>query len=171
MLIYSIFKAVFSNMLDSGTARQDSEKTERTLQNVIICKTNDEVSIDLARTWCDEDGLVFQLAGQGDRLFPAGGAAMVIDLNHLALRPIERAQLVDRLAKVLPPYPVGIASYDLEPEMMDTLKARGMLVFRRIERQLFYDLAKASWPKRSKPVSAFARRSNWTSRLPKREIT
>jgi hypothetical protein len=141
MFIYRAIKAFFPTVFPSAASRQEQEGAEGNLQNVVICKTIDEVNIDLARRWCDEDGLIFRLADPADDLFPAGVSAMVIDLNHLALQPRERVHFVERLANLVPPYPVAVASYDLEPEAIETLKGQGYLVFRRIERQMFYELA------------------------------
>jgi hypothetical protein len=143
MFIYRALKALFTNRFFAAAAPRDGERMAKYIDKVIICKTMDEMNIDLARKWCDEDGLTFQLAPHGEKQFPAGVAAIVIDLDHLALGPGERAHYVEQLAQMLPPYPVAIASYDLEPDFVDTLKARGLLVFRRLERQMFYDLANA----------------------------
>jgi hypothetical protein len=111
------------------------------LKNIIFCWTYDEMNADLARAWCDEHGMVFQLAHHEDTLFPPEAGAIAIDLNHLAMEPSARVEFVQRLQSALLPYPVAVASYDLEAEMIDTLKAQGFLVFRRIERQMFYELA------------------------------
>jgi hypothetical protein len=99
------------------------------------------VHADLARLWCDDHGLVLQVADQRDELLPAEAWALVIDLDHLGLTSSERVRLVERLHHVLPPYPVAVASYNLEPPSMASLRERGVMVCRRIERQLFYELA------------------------------
>src|SRR5439155_12549683 len=112
-------------------------------QNVIVLRTNDVVNADLARSWCDEHGLLLQLTDQRDELFPAQAAALVIDLDHLALRPSERVYLVERLCHALPAYPVAVASYNLDSDDIGRLLSRGVLVFRRIERHLFYEVGTA----------------------------
>ncbi len=79
----------------------------------------------------------------GPPLFPPEACATVIDLDHLTLTPRERAHFVQRLRHVLPSCPVAVASYNLEPPTLAALRDRGVLVFRRVERQLFYELAAA----------------------------
>jgi hypothetical protein len=127
----------------SGTLLRDLATNKGTIKKVIVCRTNDEVNADLARSWCEDQGLDFRPADQRDELFPKDAWALAIDLDHLALGPTERRQLVDRLYNALPTYPVAVASYDLEPEVKTALRDRGVLVFRRIDRQLFYELAAA----------------------------
>jgi hypothetical protein len=141
MVMQRILNVFFPDQLLS--APPGVEPAESSMQDVVICATNDEVSMDLARAWCDEDGLRLQIADHRDRLFPVSIAGMVIDLNNLALRPAERARFVERLAKKTLLYPVAVASYDLEPEIKEALKGRGILVFRRIGRRLFSELANA----------------------------
>src|SRR5437667_12359431 len=111
------------------------------MKNIIYYRSNDEVNVELARSWCAELRMGIQIADQRDELFPSDAAAVAIDVNHLALRPLERAQFVRRLCNVLLPYPVAVACYDLEREVKVALEARGWFVFRRIERDMFHELA------------------------------
>jgi hypothetical protein len=111
--------------------------------NIIYCRSHDEVNIDLARSSCDEHGLILQIADERDELFPADASAIAIDLNHLVVRPDERREIARRLQNILLPYPVAVASYDLDPEVIHALQARGVLVFPNIGRQLFKELADA----------------------------
>src|SRR5262245_8835701 len=127
----------------TGIKRKALETKQASPQSVIVLRTHDVVNADLARSWCDEHGLLLQLADQRDELFPAEAGALVIDLDHLALRLSDRLSFVQRLCRALPPYPVATASYDLDSATIGSLRSRGVLVFRRIERQLFYELAAA----------------------------
>lgn len=108
---------------------------------VLVCRTHDEVNADLARSWCDDNGIDFRLAGRRDPLFPEDAAALVLDVNHLGLDAGERTQFVERLCQLLPPYPVAVVSYDLAWEVKKLLRARGWLIFRHVKRQIFYELA------------------------------
>lgn len=143
--MFSSFLFSFGNVLKtlSGVPRRDLATIKANLTNVIVLRTNDVVNADLAQTWCEEHDLVLRVTDQRDELFPAEAGAVVIDLGHLALRSREREALVERLRHALPPYPVAVASYDLDPRAITSLRARGILVFRRIERHLFYQLASA----------------------------
>jgi hypothetical protein len=115
---------------------------KKNLHNVVICRTNDEVNVDLVSTWCAEHGLVCRSADQRDDLFLADARAVVLDLNHLIWGPKERTHFVEELlCHTLPPYPVAIASYDLETEEKSDLRGRGFLVFRRVDRQMLDALA------------------------------
>jgi hypothetical protein len=115
----------------------------QSIHNAVVCRTTDEVSLDLARTSCDEHSLALVIADGEDDLFPDGVAAMVIDLNDLTLSLIQRGRLLYQLTNAVLPYPVALASYDLDSEMKSRLKAHGVLVFRRIGSDLFSDLAKS----------------------------
>jgi hypothetical protein len=141
--MFSSIALCFGTMLKTitGISQKNPGIKPKKDQNVVVLRTNDVVNADLARLWCDEHGLLLQVVDQRDELFPAEAWAMVIDLDHLALKPSERAHFVERLVHVLPPCPVAVASYNLEPPTMAALRDRGMLVFRRLERQLFYELA------------------------------
>ena len=141
-MFYSLISH-FGKMLQavSGICRKDPETQAGKGENVIVLRTNDEVNADLARQWCDEHGLVLQVADQRDGLFPPEACATVIDLDHLGLSPSERAHLVVRLCHALPHCPVAIASYNLEPSARAALRDRGVLIYRRIDKQLFYDVA------------------------------
>jgi hypothetical protein len=113
------------------------------LKNIIFCWTYDEMNAEYARAWCDEHGMVFQLAHHEDALFPPEAGAIAIDLNHLAMEASERAQFVRRLESVLLPYPVAVASYDLDAEAIPKLRVRGVLVSRRMGQQLLFELTQA----------------------------
>jgi len=139
----SSYLSFFGGMLKKLSRQKDLATKNGASKRVLVCRTNDEVNADLARTWCDDHGLECQLADQRNELFPAEAYAIAIDLNDCVLGPKDRSQLVERLCKALPPYPIAVASYDLSPEVKNALRARGMLVFRRIERRLFYELAAA----------------------------
>jgi hypothetical protein len=143
-LVSSSFLSSVGNVLKTlaGTLRRDLA-TKETTKKVVVCRTHDEVNADLARSWCEDQGLDFQPTDQRDELFPKNVWAMAIDLDHLDLRPTERRQFVERLYTALPTYPVAVASYDLDPEVKGALTDRGVLVFRRIDRQLFYELSAA----------------------------
>jgi hypothetical protein len=110
-------------------------------KGVLVCRTHDEVNADLARSWCDENGFFFELATQRDPVFPDGARALVIDVNHLGLDFSQRSKYLNRLCHVLPQYPAAVASYELESEVRDLLQASGWLVFRFIQKRLFYELA------------------------------
>ena len=123
--------------------RNDLAIEKTTSRTVIICRTNDEVNADLVYSWCDSHGVDFQRTDQRDELFPAEASAIAIDLNHLSFGPKERSQFIERLCRAAIPYPVAVASYDLNSELMAKLRARGISVFRRIEPQLLYRLVTA----------------------------
>ncbi len=138
------FQSLFENVgtPSSGVPRHAVE-AKKNFHNVVVCRTNDEVNVDLACAWCDEHGLVCRQADQRDELFFPDAHALVLDLNHLTWGPTERAQLVEQLCHALLPYPVAIASYDLDVQEKSALEVRGFLVFRRIDRQLLDALARA----------------------------
>jgi hypothetical protein len=139
----SSYLSSFGGMLKKRLRQKDLAAKNGTSKRVIVCRTTDEVNADLARSWCDDHGLECQLADQRDGLFPTEACAIAIDLNDCVLGPKDRSQLVEWLCKTLLPYPIAVASYDLSPEVKNALRTRGMLVFRRIERRLFYELAAA----------------------------
>jgi hypothetical protein len=116
---------------------------ELAMKNVVFCRTTDEVNSDLARCWCDECELTLQLADPRDELFPASASGVAFDLNHLVMESIERPQFVQSLHMLLLPYPVAVASYDLDSGAVGALQARGVLVFRRLDCELFRELANA----------------------------
>jgi hypothetical protein len=155
MFTFRGFQALVIDMLNTLArgALKLRTKEHRALKNVIVLRTHDEVNVAWARLWCDRLGLVLQQADQRDALFPAG-AGLAIDLDHLGMDAKERAAFVRRLAIVPLPYPVAVASYDLDAEMKRALKAQGVLLFRRVGRHLFHELAKAigSAPARSATV-------------------
>jgi hypothetical protein len=124
---------------------QHAEGEKKTLRNVVGCRTNDEVNADLANTWCHERGLVCRLADQRDELFLPDACALVLDFNHLFWGRNERAQFVEQLCQALPPYPVAVASYDLDAQEKTALRMRGFLIFRRMDRDLFDELAHIIW--------------------------
>ena len=144
-MLYCFFVASVGNLLKtlSRIPRRSTATKTGTARKVIVCRTNDEVNADLARSWCDDHGMDFQPADQRDELFPAEACALAIDLNHLAWGPSERAQFVERLNDVVPPYPVAVASYDLDHAAQGALAARGFFMVRRIEREVFDKLAQA----------------------------
>jgi hypothetical protein len=109
----------------------------------IIVWTHDDVNAHLARTWCDEYGLGFQLGDARDQLFATTAGAVVFDLNHLGLNRDEREQFVARLCSALLPYPAAVASYDFEPEDIAALSASGWLVFEHLGDELLRELATA----------------------------
>jgi hypothetical protein len=141
-MFYSLI-SYFGTMLGAVSAirRKDPKTQVGKRENVIVLRTNDEVNADLARQWCDEHGLILQVTDQRDGLFPPEASATVIDLDHLGLTPSERAHLVERLCHALSHCPVAVASYNLEPPVRAALRDRGVLVYRRIDRQLFYGVA------------------------------
>jgi hypothetical protein len=108
----------------------------------VYCQTIDEVNRDLVQNNCANNDLRFQLSHPRDAMFPADAEGLVFDINHLGLTSLEQALLVRRLYMMLLPYPV-VVSYDLEPETIETLEARGIIVGRRLEADLFRELAKA----------------------------
>jgi hypothetical protein len=116
---------------------------------VLVCRTHDEVNADLARSWCDANGMEFRLAGQRDPLLPEDACALVLDVHHLGLDAGERAQFLERLCRLLPPYPVAVASYDLDSNVKNRLLARGCFLFRHLKSELFYQLAAAIWDERA----------------------
>jgi hypothetical protein len=75
--------------------------------------------------------------------FPANAAGLVIDFDHLALTPLERALFVRRLYPMVLPLPEAVRSYNLEVEEIEALEAKGVLVLRRLEPDLFHRLAEA----------------------------
>ena len=109
----------------------------------IIVWTHDEVNAHLARSWCDEHALGFQLGDQRDQFFAPAATAVVFDLNHLGLSREERQQWIARLCNALLPYPAAVASYDFEPEEIAALSARCWLVFRHLGAELLRELARA----------------------------
>jgi hypothetical protein len=66
---------------------------------------------------------------------------LAVDLDQLSLSALERAQLAHRFCSAAIPYPIALACYDLAPDMVEALKARGFLVFPRVECRLFRELA------------------------------
>jgi len=113
------------------------------MSSSIYFRSHDEVNIALARSWCDQHDQAFQLADARDELFPHNAIAIAIDLDYLGLGPTERGRFVQRLCSALLPYPLAVASYDLDRDLTSTLAARGVLVFRKTGGQLFQALAKA----------------------------
>jgi hypothetical protein len=105
--------------------------------------TTDPVHASLGQDWCEAAGLDVQTLFPKDGLFPADVEGLVIDLDHLGQTLLERAQFVYRLCLTRLPYPVAVHSYDLEPEQIPGLRARGVVVFRRLEPALFQRLARA----------------------------
>src|SRR6516225_9521366 len=98
---------------------------------------------NLAQCCGEAAGLDVQTLFPKDGLFPTGADGLVVNLNYLGLTPLERAEQVRRLHLALLPYPVAVSSYDLEPETVAALQAKGVLVCRRLDRDLFDRLAKA----------------------------
>jgi hypothetical protein len=90
--------------------------------------------------WCREQGLELAVTDQRDELLPLEASAAVIDLDQLNLMLNERLEMVERLSCVLPPYPVAVASYDLDERIVAALRAHGILVFRRLDRRVFCEL-------------------------------
>lgn len=111
------------------------------MNTLICCRTMDEVNAALAEQWCDEQGLAFQITDPRDALLPADADGLVIDLDHLGLRPQERAELLDSLAMRFLPYPVAVASYHLDLDDVAMLEFRGVLVCRRFDDESIYELA------------------------------
>src|SRR5262245_59283664 len=107
--MFSSFMVSFGNVLKtlSLAPRSSLASMKTSLNNVIVLRTHDEVNADLARSWCEEHDLVLQVNNQKDELFPSEAIAIAIDLGHLALRPRERQDMVERLRHALPPYPVA----------------------------------------------------------------
>src|SRR5262249_611010 len=118
MFTFRGFQAFMSDMLNilARGALKPWTKERRTVKNVIVLRTHDEVNVAWAGLWCDRLGLVLQQADQRDALFPAG-ASLAIDLNHLGMDAKERASFVRRLGIVPLPYPVAVASYDLDAQI------------------------------------------------------
>jgi hypothetical protein len=142
MAIHHFLRAILPGMAVDEAAPRGLNGTSRNLHHAVVCRTTDEVSLDVARTSCDRHGLAFLIADREDGLPADGVAGMVFDLNDLAFSLAERVRLLKLLVQATFPYPVAVASYDLESEMKDRLEACGMLVYRRIEPALFNDLAK-----------------------------
>jgi hypothetical protein len=124
-------------------AKKHHETRDTTMAHTIFCRTIDEVNGNLAQFWCDELRLTCQASFPREILFPTDGDGLVIDLDSLGLTPAERLQLAQQLCRTLLPYPVALSSYDLEPEMIGALQAVGVLVSRRLDRDLFERLAGA----------------------------
>src|SRR5437764_786174 len=97
----------------------------------------------LGQRWGEAAGLHVQTLFPKEGLFPADADGLVIDLDHLGLTPLERALFVRRLYLAVLPYPVALVSYDLEPEMIEALQVRGVLVFRRLDLAVLDRLARA----------------------------
>jgi len=142
MVIYDTVKNSFLRKI-FGVFGKKTFRRQTSMKNTIVLRTNDEVNADLAHTWCDDYGLAFLQTEQHDPLFPEGARGVAIDLNHLVLGRGERAVFVERLCKMKLPCPVAIASYDLEAEEIAELQSQGVLVFRRVDRQLFFELEQA----------------------------
>jgi len=112
---------------------------KETIGTVIVCRTNDEVNAALARSWCD-DNAGFQLTDQRDELFCRG----LRDCHRPqppCYRAKERTPFVERLCKMCS-LSCGVACYNLSPKIW-LAQSSGMLLFRRIERPLFYRLVAA----------------------------
>jgi hypothetical protein len=143
MLTYSLPSVLGCVLAALWRVPHRTRTNKRKMPKVVVWRTNDEVNADLAQTWCDEHGLDWRPAEARDELFPSDAVALAIDLNHLARGPRERAEYVDRLCRALPTYPVALASYDLEASEKKLLRARGFLVCRCFNRQLFDELGRA----------------------------
>jgi len=113
------------------------------MEYLICFRTLDDVDGELARQWCDDLGFACQIADPRDALFPADADGLVIDLDQLGMPAGERAELVRRLAMLHLPYPVAVASYDLETDAAGTLQCCGLLVYGRLDEALFRELASA----------------------------
>jgi rhodanese-related sulfurtransferase len=103
----------------------------------------DQVNASLGQDLGEAAGLDVQTLFPKDGLFPDDADGLIIDLDHVGMTPLERAQFVYRLNMTLLPYPVAVHSYNLEAEQIEALEARGVLVFRRLELALFRRLARA----------------------------
>lgn len=104
------------------------------------------IDLDLAewgQFWGERVALDVQTWFPKDGPFPAEAQGMVIDLDHLGLTPIERSMFVYRLCLSLLPYAIAITSRHLEIEQIASLRERGFLVFDRIDRCVFDEIAKA----------------------------
>ena len=111
------------------------------MKATVCCRTIDHVNADLARSFCEDHELIFQLADPRDAMFPTDADGIVFDLDYLAMDRIDRVQFVRRLRTTVLPYPVAIVAYDLDAGEIDALSDRGVLVARRVSPQLFRELA------------------------------
>jgi hypothetical protein len=105
--------------------------------------STDWVSITLAQDWGEEFDLNVQPRFPQEGFLPANGSGLIVDLNNLALQPGERTDLLARIECCLLPYPVAIATYDLEKCQVERLEHKGLIVGRWVDRNLIERLAKA----------------------------
>jgi hypothetical protein len=103
----------------------------------------DPCETDLAQGWGEDTGFDVQTLFPKEGTYPADADGLVINLNYLGLTPGGRAELARGLNRTLLPYPAAVCGYDLEPETAAALQAKGVLVARRLERDLFERLARA----------------------------
>src|SRR5947209_5350174 len=104
----------------------DTHARNSAMAHTVYCRTLDAVHNHLARLWCEGFGMTYRVSFPREALFPSDADGLVIDLDHAALTPFERLQMMRLLCMTLLPYPVALSSYDLEPATMATLQAKGV---------------------------------------------
>jgi hypothetical protein len=103
----------------------------------------DLVSISLAQQWGEEFNLNVQPRFPKEGLFPPDGSGLIADLNHLSLEPGERHELFRRMAYTLLPYPLAIASYDVDERQIKRMERKRLVLGRWVNRDLIKRLANA----------------------------
>ncbi len=85
------FESLFGNMLTLFRGvPPHADGLPNPCHTAVICRTTDEVNLEMARTWCDAHGLVCRPADQRDPLFLPDAHSLIVDLDHLASGPSER---------------------------------------------------------------------------------
>jgi len=101
----------------------------------IAYRTTDEVNPDLARRWAQMCGCQVIPLSPHDPLPNGDFDAVIYDLDHL-LPPLRQQVLTTLLSGPLHG-PVAVHSYNLRQRQADALRARGVMVRRRLEREIF----------------------------------
>jgi hypothetical protein len=101
----------------------------------IAYQTSDEVNRDLAMRWANDDDSILDAFDLDATISDASFDAVVYDLDFL---PVERRTEVLQL--LMARSSVGLAavhSYNLKRRQVRTLRARGVIVARRLTNRLF----------------------------------
>jgi hypothetical protein len=100
--------------------------------------TTDEVNPDLAGRWADTCGCEVIPLSPSDPLPDGDFDAAIFDLDFL-LPPLRQKVLAILLSDPLH-FPVAVHSYNLRRRQANALRARGVLVRRRLERRILMRL-------------------------------
>jgi hypothetical protein len=120
-----------------------SKERERIMVSDVFHLCIDPVDNALAEKLGEQAGLEVQTLFPKEGIFPADAKGLIIRLDHIGLTPLERAQLLRRLETAMLPYPVILVTYECpEPETLDALQERGVLVCKNLSEELFAQFAR-----------------------------